>query len=240
MLNEVDVYKCIHDKEFHKCKHVMVSFLKTVYNQLWDSQKCDTMKFTLTTDAIFYLLSRLNGEPMYTSWSEYSHYLKRSLNDAGFPNYLKAKIVAIQEYHDSSLIMSKHSNERLLLEIVVKLLKRCTEFGDDMDCDDGGEDKQIIEKLCGYFDGSECVTLADVSALVEERFQAAGASSFADIIRYFEQTSKHLFGDDPTRRTIDECLERLQELIRLGVLAGKALNRHGIIAKGGEESLDQF
>jgi len=241
MLNEVDVYKCIHAKEFQKCKHVFASFLRSIYSILWNSQKCSMMQFTITTDAIFYLLSvRANGG-QYQCWHDYSRFLVRSLNDATFPAYLTAKITTITEYHANSPIMAKHSNERILLEIIVKLLKKCTSYGEESDMDVDDNNSKMIEKVCSYFNHNhDCVTLNDVDELINDFLRRLGVDSFDSITNFFENMKRHINSSPLATDSLEEVWNALQGDIVLGQTAYKVFCRHSIKVDAWREGENVF
>jgi len=224
MLSETNIIKSILDKDFLKSKYMMSAFLRHVHNLLITDGDLEKT-FTITSDAIFYLIGKHiitdNKRFSYTTWTDYSQYLEKSLNDNAFPKLLKSTINKITDYHYSSPILAKHSNERTLLKIVIKLLDKCI-FGDNHNRNDKNDDGKYngdtdsdkmevenisedvnLRNICKSFDVDEC-SLSTLDETVKTAFSNMGARSFADVTNFIN-TLFTTFNE----QSIDQCLTKI-------------------------------
>jgi len=220
MINETNILKCIHEKDYIKAKYLIVSFLRYICNTLYNTDNTHDSKikqFTITSDLIFYLLNTVNNENklLYTTWRDYSKELTNCLEDVKFPKYLKSRIHKISDYHYSSPIMTKISNERVLLKIVEKLLEICF-FGNNNVGNDNMNDtptiaeEEHVRNICKYFDisNTQC-NVERINKTIGELFKTVGDfQSFNVIISFFQTVFRDL-----GVVSLDECKNEITRLL---------------------------
>jgi hypothetical protein len=136
------ILKAIFDKNKNKSRLLISNFLKEIFNHLFETEynskiHSEIPNFSIITDAIYFMLKtdRFN----YAPWNTYTEELERCLRDVLFPKRLKISISKIKLYHDTSPLMIKFSNEKLLFKIINKLIDllnsdQVMEVSDDDDC----------------------------------------------------------------------------------------------------------
>jgi len=199
MLNETNILKCIHEKDYVRAKYLIAGFFRYVCNALYNTDNTHDSKikrFTITSDLMFYLLNVVTNENklLYTTWYDYSKELTNCLEDAKFPKYLKSRINKISDYHYSSPIMTKLSNERTLLKIVERLLEICI-FGNGGVGNDAMNDnltiseEETLRNICKYFDVSntQC-SVEQLNKTVQEFLKSLGGLQSFDVVKKFFQT----------------------------------------------------
>jgi len=118
-----------------------------------------------------------------------------------------SKIKQIEDYHYSSPILAKLSNERTLLKIV-KLLDICifgTVNGDDndkMDVSDGSVDVNL-RNMCNYFGVGVC-NLMTLDNKTVDVLNYLGVQTFDKVVNFFNK----LFVEFRVK-SLDECLEQI-------------------------------
>lgn len=161
---ESHVIKAVIDKQTNKSKYLLSKFLKDVFNHLVSSSKISDIKlFTIVTDAIFYMLT--NNKKDYISWNDYTTELQECFVDIKFPERIKKVILRLRSYHESSPLMIKHSNEKVLFKIIHKLLLLPTSQEMEIDYDQDCKDK--INELTSFTNLSSNSTLDEFKEFTE-------------------------------------------------------------------------